>query len=201
MGLAMEHAITVTMGHLTTSPTLPWPTRHHGTTRFLFRWTDIISRCERTMLAGNSRPSSPSPVCSPVLTCHNHSEKGRVIASFFLWLGCGDHKIFPKSPVWEGLAELIIILSWWSSYHFNITFCFTISKLVTLATFPHVWLLLNKEIFKRQISIKYEKFWPKGPTFCPFSSFFCTLTLFSFNIQQGRSTSRCIYVFFLDKLD
>ena len=86
--------------------------------------------------------------------------------------------------------------SWWSSYHFNITFCFTISKLVTLATFPHVWLLLNKEIFKRQISIKYEKFWPKGPTFCPFSSFFCTLTLFSFNIQQGRSTSRCIYVFF-----
>ena len=151
----MEHAITVTMGHLTTSPTLPWPTHHHGTTRFLFRWTDIISRCERTMLARNSRPSSPSPVCSPVLTCHNHSEKGRVIASFFLWLGCGDHKISPKSPVWEGLAELIIILSWWSSYHFNITFCFTISKLVTLATFPPVWLLLNREIIKRpQLNVK-----------------------------------------------
>ena len=75
MGLAMEHTITVTMGHLTTSPALPWPTRHHGTTRFLFRWTDIISRCERTMLAGNSRPSSPSPVYSPVLTFRNHSER------------------------------------------------------------------------------------------------------------------------------
>ena len=131
--------------------------------------------------------------CWPVTTI---LKEGRIVASNFPWLGCGDHKIFPKSPVWEGLAELIIILSWWSSYHFNITFCFTISKLVTLATFPHVWLLLNKEIFKRQISIKYEKFWPKGPTFCPFSSFFCTLTLFSFNIQQGRSTSCCIYVFF-----
>ena len=90
--------------------------------------------------------------CWPVTTI---LKEGRIVASNFLWLGCGDHKISPKSPVWEGLAELIIILSWWSSYHFNITFCFTISKLVTLATFPPVWLLLNREIIKRpQLNMK-----------------------------------------------